>query len=272
LTVRRLMTALIIALVVSGLFTFWLSRRVGKTHSAPPVQKLQYVAASHSVEAGQTLKAENLQMVDWPANIPIEGAFAKPEPLVGRAVVNPLAQGVPILEPQLATPGAGVGLSAKIPDGMRAISVHTDEVAGVAGFLLPGTRVDVLVTYKAENAETPVTATVLQDAEILTAGQQTKPDPEGKAASVSVVTLLLKPMDAERVVLAAAQGTIHFVLRNNGDRAQLVSQPVNLAQLTQDGVTRPPANLTHKVALPPQPKRYVVETILGTKQTTSSFE
>ena len=116
-------------------------------------QKQQYVAALHNLDQGETLQKTNLTMVDWPGTGKLDGAFAKADDLVGRTVLYPLAAGEPILERQLASAGAGVGLSTKIPDGMRAISLKSDQVVGVAGFLLPGTHVDVLVTYR-----TPTTA------------------------------------------------------------------------------------------------------------------
>ena len=127
---------------------------------------------------------------------------------------------------------AGAGLTANIPSGMRAISVRSDEVVGVAGFLLPGTHVDVLMTYHSVTAPEPQTLTVLQDVVVLAAGQQIHPQPDGKPISVNVVTLLLKPEDAEKVVLATSLGVIYFVLRNGADEEQALSPPVGLSQLT----------------------------------------
>jgi pilus assembly protein CpaB len=178
----------------------------------------------------------------------------------------------------LSNPGAGSGLSVKIPDGMRAISLRTDEVVGVAGFLLPGTHVDVLVTLHATNTapNTPqdtITTTVLQDVEVLAAGQKIDPDPDGKATTATVVTLLVKPEEAERVVLASTQGTVHFVLRNGADRQDVDGAPVLLSQLSGGAPPPPPA------AEKPAPRRfpvvvaktYSVETFLGSKQRMDTF-
>jgi len=160
---RRLTSAFIIALVVSGVFTFWLSQKFTKQpKAAPPPAKSQYVAAAANMEAGQAIRADSLRLVDWPASMPLTGAYSNPQPLVGRIVLYPLAAGEPILERQLSSPGSGNGITVKIPDGMRAISLRSDEIVGVAGFLLPGTRVDVLVTLHPANAPDPVTFTVLQ--------------------------------------------------------------------------------------------------------------
>jgi pilus assembly protein CpaB len=268
---RRLTTAFIIALVVSGIFTFWLSQKFSKPpRPAPPPPKSQYVAAASNMEAGQAIRTENLRLVDWPAAMPLSGAYTNPQAVVGRVVLYPLAAGEPILDRQLSTQGAGGGLTVKIPDGMRAISLRTDEVVGVAGFLLPGTHVDVLVTLHIANQPDPVTSTVLQDAEILATGQKTEPDPEGKATTATVVTLLVKPEDAERVVLASTQGTVHFVLRNGFDRDQYTGPPALLSQLAGIPAASPakPA-----VARPPfVPKPYTVETFLGSKQRTDNFQ
>jgi len=268
---RRLTSAFIIALVVSGIFTYWLSQRFTKTHAAPPAAKSQYVAAAANMEAGQAIKAENLRMVDWPANVPLPGAFTAAQPVVGRVVLYPLAAGEPILERQLANPGSGVGLTVKIPDGMRAISLRTDEIVGVAGFLLPGTHVDVLVTLKPPTGDS-ITTTVLQNVEILTAGQKTEPDPEGKPATATVVTLLVKPEDAEKVDLASTNGIIHFVLRNGVDQADFKGAPAQLSDLSGAKVAavaeRQPRRSMQLVAAKP----YQVETFMGPTVKTDNFQ
>jgi pilus assembly protein CpaB len=193
--------------------------------------------------------------------------------VVGRAVLYPLSPGQPILDRQLAAPGSGVGLTGKIPSGMRAIALRSDEVVGVAGFLMPGTHVDVLVTYKDDAHPEPLTATVLQDAMVLAAGHQVQPDPSGKPVSVDVVTLLLSPEEAEKAVLASEKGTIHFVLRNGGDHTASDAAPVALAQLSSLPSARPvpgsPAPRPRPVPVAPKP--WIVETMLGDKRSTVSF-
>jgi pilus assembly protein CpaB len=268
---RRFASAIIIALVISGVFTFWLNQKYSKNRPAP-APKSQYVAAAINLEAGQAIRAENLKLVDWPASMPLSGAFTTPGPLVGRVVLFPLSSGEPIIDRQLSAPGAGTGITVKIPDGMRAISLRSDEVVGVAGFLLPGTHVDVLVTLHATNSTDTVTSTVLQNVEILAAGQKTDPDPEGKATTATVVTLLVKPEDAERVVMASSQGTVHFVLRNGADRQEYSGPPVLLSQMS--GAPVPPVAekaVPVKRLLVIAPKPYTVETMLGSKQRTDSF-
>lgn len=274
---RRLTSAFIIALVVSGIFTFWLSQRYSKNKPAPPPQKSQYVAASVNMEAGQAIKAENLRLVDWPASVPLPGAFTSPPALVGRIALYPLAAGEPILDRQLASPGSATGLSSKIPDGMRAISLKSDEIVGVSGFLLPGTHVDVLVTLHPTNSSDPLTATVLQDVVVLAAGQKMDPDPEGKAATSTVVTLLVKPQDAELVDLASNQGVIHFVLRNGVDREEFKGHPALFSDLSGDLAPATPhpsgGESSHKsLQLVVAAKPYQVETFMGTTVKTDNFQ
>jgi pilus assembly protein CpaB len=268
---KRLILALVLALGVSGIFTFWLSQKFNKPRAAGPVRH-QYVAAAVNLDAGEMLHPQNLNMVDWPESMTLTGAFVKPEDLNGRIVLFPLSAGQPILERQLSAPGSSAGLTVKIPEGMRAISLKSDDVVGVAGFLLPGTYVDVLVTYRTFNSSDPITATILQDVQVLAAGQKFQPDPEGKASSVNVVTLLVKPNDAERVVLASSQGMVHFVLRNGTDRDTSAGPAVQLSQL--DGSTpiksRPIVSSPRSMA--PVASSYTVETISGGKQSVETLK
>jgi pilus assembly protein CpaB len=264
---RRLIFAFVAALMVAVPATVWLGRKVMARPVVPP--PIHYAAAARVVAAGEMLKPDDVLLLDWPAADPVPGAFTHREEVVGRAALYPLAPGEPILDRQLAAPGSGPGLAAKIADGMRAIALKSDEVVGVAGFLYPGTRVDVLVTYRDPD---PVTSIVLQDVEVLAAGHQTQPDPDGKTASVDVVTLLLTPRDAQKAVLASSQGTIHFVLRNSSDRGAAQDAPVGLAELGSRVPQSAPVVVKAPRAAPPPPKPYTVETMLGTKQSTDSFQ
>jgi pilus assembly protein CpaB len=265
---KRLTMALLVSLLISGLFTFWLSRRVSKAaHVAAPRKQL-IVGAKETLEAGQLLKPENLRLIEWPVSL--SGSMVKTDEVAGRIVLFPVAKDQPILTSYLALPGVGTGLTAKIPSGMRAISVRSDEVVGVAGFLLPGTHVDVLLTYHSDKSPDSRTATVLQDVVVVAAGQQIRPDPEGKPTSVNnVVTLLLTPADSEKLVLATSLGAIHFILRNGADKDQTSSSSVGLEELT--GTTDSVASLDGVVTKTVHAKPYQVETILGDKQVVKTF-
>ena len=265
---NRLALALVIALVLSGAMTYALSKKLSvKNNAKPRTQK--YVAAAHEIQPGEVIKPESLQLIDWPQEIPIAGAFTKPDDLNGRAAVYPIVAGQPIIENSLAAPGSGIGITAKIPDGMRAASVRSDEVVGVAGFLFPGSRVDVLVTLRTDKDPSPSTQIVLQDVEVLTAGQNAVPDPQGKPQTVNVVTLLVTPEDSQKLVLASTQGTIHFVLRNGADRGQVTAPPMQVAALSGKTSELPQPRLARMHLPSRQP--YIVETIMGDKRTTTEF-
>ncbi len=271
---KRLLLALLLALAVSGLCTLWISRRMVKATRVNVAPERKYVAASKALQAGEVLKRANLELITWPT--PLAGGFTKVEDVDSRIVLFPLPQGEPILERQLAAVGSAAGLSAKIPSGMRAISVRSDEITGVAGFVLPGSHVDVLMTYHALNSPEPQTMTALQNVEVLAAGQQIQPQADGKPIAVNVVTLLLKPEDAEKLVLATSLGGIHLVLRNGADGGQTQNSAVGLPQLA--GALLPAVPSLGPTGLSPllkparpKPKPYEVETILGDKKVFNGF-
>jgi len=267
---KRLIIGLFVALLVSCIFTFWLSKKFAKPVAAAPV-KVQYVAASKSLDAGEVISNDDLKMVEWPSNQHLDGAFAKADGLVGRVLLYPLPPDQPITEKQLANPAAGIGMSTRIPTGMRAISLKSDEVMGVAGFMMPGTHVDVLVTYRTGNTNDQETQTVLQDVQILAVDQKTAPDPQGKPVTANVVTLLVNPDDAEKAVLAAAQGSVHFVLRNGTDHNRVSDKPIMLNGKVDDPAPKHTAAVAVRKA-EPTVKIYEIETVQGTKTSTERFQ
>ncbi len=271
---RRITTAFVIALTVSGLCTWALGRKV-HTSNANIVPDVRYVSAKAPIQAGTVLKPDDLVMVNWPGTHPILGSFTKIDDVAGRSTLYPLDNNQPITDHFLAAVGSGTGLAGKIPAGMRAIALRSDEVMGVAGFLFPGSHLDVLVTYRTDKSPDPVTLTVLQDAEVLAAGQKVQPDPDGKPVTATVVTLLLNPEDAQRAVLASTQGAIHFVLRSGSDKAHVQESALSLSELSGlpsprvNGATAPRV-VTTKVSPVTRPQ-FVVETIIGDKQSADSF-
>ena len=133
------------------------------------------------------------------------------------------------------------------------MALRSDEVVGVAGYIVPGSHLDVLVTYRPESAPEPMTAVVLQDALVLADGRQSQGDPQGKLPDVNIVTLLLSLEQAQRAVLASNQGAIHFVLRNGGDGGVSVGGPVLLSQLSgrpSPGTRNPVSPAVQAVAAP----------------------
>ncbi len=261
---KRIIVALALALAVSGACTWTIAKRLSAPVAAQREALVRYVAPSRALEAGEVLKAEDTELVAWPGAEPIEGGFARASDVVGRAVLFPLGKGQPIVERDLSAVGSGVGLAGRIPDGMRAVALRSDEVMGVAGFLIPGSHLDVLVTYRPDGSPEPVTSIVLQDAEVIAAGQQMEPDPAGKPTAAQVVTLLLTPEQAERAVLASTQGAIHFVLRNGGDNGRTQAAPMLLSELgggARGAASGPVRRAVVKAPAAAAPQE--IETVLG---------
>lgn len=179
------------------------------------------------------------------------------------------------MQRELAVEGSGIGLSVKIPVGMRATAVRSNEIVGVAGFLYPGSHVDVLATYTLPGGTGSVTQTVLQNVEVLTAGQTIEPDPQGKPQAVSVVTLLLSPEDSQKLLLTSTQGAIQFVLRGGVDQTTAAVNPTRLDELISGKKPSAPAPVAAKIAPkaapPPAPQAYVLEVIQGTQRTVQKF-
>ena len=256
--------------MISLAVSFFLYNRI-KRQFALSVQPLKIVAAVKALDPGATVSADAVTLIDWPVNFPVEGSFKNPQDVVGRVVMFPIAAKEPVREPLLAAPGA-VGLTAKIPDGMRAVAVETNDVTNVSGFLFPGCHVDVLVTFRPETGNTEdLTATVLQNIEVLSTGERLQPDPSGKPQKVRQVTMLLSPDDAQKLVLAANKGTIQFVLRNGTDQAQQMHRPVLMKDLQTFGQA-PTTVAVKRAPPPPKPQTvYEVETYDGTKKNTVKF-
>ena len=286
---RKLAIAFAIALMVSGLCTLSLSHRMKANASAPKPTR-SYVVPTRPLNADEVLKADSLTLAEWPSDVEVAGAFTKTSDVIGRTVLYPTQKGQPLTDKVVSAPGAGTGLAGRIPAGMRAIALRTDEVMGVAGFLEPGSRLDVLATYRAQDTPEPITVTVLQNAEVLAAGQKTQPDPDGKPSTVTVVTLLLSPEDAEKAVMASTQGTIHFVMRSGSDSTLNKSNPVLLSALTGDQVAATQGKLpvsahaaggvkasarrgteASRAVARGVSKLITVQTILGDKQFTNTF-
>lgn len=199
------------------------------------------VVAAADLELGAELRADDLRVVQWPESAMPAGAFASSEEIVGRGLVMPVIQNEPILPMKLAAKGAGAGLTVVIPEGKRAVSVRVNEVIGVAGYVLPGTRVDVLATASpSEKREDMTTKLVLSNVQVLAAGTKLEQDGEqGKPVSVNVVTLLVTPEESEKLTLGATEGKIQLALRNPLDKEQPETPGIQPASLLGRAAARP---------------------------------
>jgi pilus assembly protein CpaB len=256
------------AALLAGGVTFVVFRRLRA--NSPQRQVTQIVAAANDLPMGTTITAKDIVMLDWPSDVPLAGSFSKAEAVVGKPIVHSVGTREPVFQRDLGLEGSGIGLSAKIPPGMRATAVRSNEIVGVAGFLYPGSHVDVLATYVVPGSPGNITQTVLQDVEVLAAGQTIEPDPQGKPQEVNVVTLLLTPENSQKIQLASTQGSIQFVLRNGTDAKTSEIHPTRLDQLA--GLVKPSAPLAKaKKRTTVPPPTVVLEVIQGTKSTIHKF-
>ena len=270
---RRLGFALIAALVISLGMTSVFYVRISRTQARTRPRTKRIIAAAVALQPGAPVTAESLTEINWPENVPLDGLVEKKEDVVGHVLMYAVAVNQPVLRRDLAA-SASLGLSAKIPDGMRATAVKTNEVTNIAGFIFPGSHVDVLVTLRPENNNTStVTRMVIQNAQVLSTGTKMDPDPNGKPENVTVVTLLVTPEQSEKVALAQTQGTIHLALRNGGDSASPDVPSVDMAELAGIEKKPPQPEMKHvrQVAAVKPPDMYTVETLVNGKATVTKF-
>ena len=231
------------------------------------------VVAARDLGVGAIVRPADLRVVQWPPNAMPPGYAGTPEAVVGRGVITPVRTNEPLLDSKLASRAAGGGLSVTIPEGMRAVSVRVDDVIGVAGFVLPGTRVDVVVTLppRGSGGES-VTQVLLQNVPALAAGESTQPDAQGKPQRVTVITLLVTPDQAEVLILAANEGRIQLALRNTLDLAMLATHGARAASLLRAGpVSSSVGRTAVATRLSATPDRAVIEAYKGGVRTLIKF-
>jgi len=274
---RRLLTILLSAFAIAALCSFVVFRIVSHHMSASPMSKsTSVVAAAADLKIGTILKSSDLTTVQLQGTLP-QGVILKPENAVGRGVISELYAGEPIMDNRLAAPGSGGGLAATIPNGMRAAAVRVDEVVGLAGFVTPGMRVDVLISGnppgESKNVQGTLTKTLLQNIKVLSAGTDIQKDAEGKPHQVQVVNLLVNPEQAEKLSLAGNETRIQLVLRNPLDTVIAKPAETSVAQLFADNNTPPPprhVSYGGKVARR-APEVYLVQVINGSKKSEAKF-
>lgn len=230
----------------------------------------EVVVATRDLDVGTTIEAADVQTIDWPGDATPEGYAASADEVVGRGVLQPIHANEPVLPFKLASADLGRGLAMLVPEGKRAVSVPVDDVVAVAGWVRPGTRVDVLVTLdRLENPGEPATQIVLQNVEVLGNDKVIAKDEEGEAAEISVVTLLVDPPSAERLSLAQTKGRIQLALRNNLDLETVETPGVRASQLLSFAR---PAPVRARAAPPPRPSRRTIEVYRGPERSEVAME
>lgn len=234
------------------------------------------VVAAKNIPMGTKLSAADLRVAEWPASNPVTGAFPTIDALLERGLVADLVENEPLTETKLAPTEAGAGLPPIIPPGMRAISLQVNEVIGVAGFVTPGNRVDVVATIS--KGDINMSRVVVSNVRVLAAG--TRYDQQkaqsGEPQQTTVITLLVTPPEGEKIALASVEGRLHLTLRNPLDGEATSTDGVRIAALL-GSPDPPPAPRVVRVqakvqALPPPPpppvsRIYTVEAIRAAKRT-----
>src|SRR5277367_4188669 len=220
---RRFLTvlgvSLVFALVVSSVFYQMTAHSSGTQGRTDVTDMKDMVVATRPLGVGVMVKPPDVKIVKIPVDGFPKGASSKVEEVLDRPVISNILLDEPILEGRLAQKGSGLGLAPTIPVGMRAVSVRVNDVANVAGFVLPGMPVDVLVTGHPPTSDSTMTTTCLQNMLVLSAGQTMTPDSRGQTIQAPTVTLLVDPEQAETLTLANSEGRIQLVLRNSSDQA-----------------------------------------------------
>jgi pilus assembly protein CpaB len=280
---RRFLTvlavSLIFALIVSTIFY---RMTAGSNPSAPKQEATNtkdIVLAAKPLPVGVTIKPADVRVGKVTADQFPKGAFSKIEEVVDRPVISNVLVDEPVQEGRLAARGSGLGLAPIIPVGMRGVTVRVTDVAGVAGFVLPGLRVDVLVTGRPPNMDGNITTTCLQNMLVLSAGQTIQPDARGQAINTPTVTLLATPEQAETLTLAGNSGSVQLILRNGSDQAIEKTSGSTISELyggrakikpAVDSRPRPrpkPVEIAAPVAPPPPPPPPEVIMIRGNQKT-----
>ena len=255
---RRFLTvlgvSLVFALVVSSVF-YQMTARSSSVKKAESTDQKDLVVATRPLGVGWMIKPADVKIAKVPTEGFPKGAFNKVEDVLDRPVISNVLLDEPILEGRLAAKGSGLGLAPTIPVGMRAVTVRVNDVAGIAGFVLPGMKVDVLVTGHPPNGEGTMTTTCLQNMLVLSAGTTMPPDPRGQTIQAPTVTLLVDPEQAETLTLANSEGRIQLVLRNSSDQTIEKTSGRFVSELY--GSQRKPA--AAKVEAAPRPKPRPVE-------------
>ncbi len=282
---RRLTTLLAAALLIAGAATFIFYRLIsGRVKSPPQQPTARLVVAARTLEIGTLIREPDVKMVQWTGTVPAGGTTTLAD-TIGRGVVSTIYENEPVVDARLAPKGAGAGLAATIPPGMRAVAVRVNEIIGVAGFVVPGMRVDVLIAGNPPGAPPTLgtlSKTLLQNIEVLSAGQNIQKDAAGKPISVPVVNMLVTPEQAEILSLATTETKIQLVLRNPLD-TQVAKTPGTAVKQLFAGTMLPapepprvqrPRVVTVAAAPPPRakPEPVVVEVFQGGSKTQSKFE
>jgi len=286
---RRFITvlgvSLVFALVVSSVFYQMTARSSSPSKKVESTDLKDVVVTARPLGVGVMVKPADIKVVKMPTAAFPKGGFSKVEDVLDRPVISNILLEEPILEGRLAAKGSGLGLAPTIPVGMRAVTVRVNDVASVSGFVLPGMRVDVLVTGRPPSADGDMTTTVLQNMLVLSAGTTIQPDARGQAIQAPTVTLLATPQQSETLTLAGNEGRLQLVLRNSSDQNvevttgryinELYGAPRKVAAASKPSANPAPRPIVIAAAPkpppPPPPALDQIVVIRGTQKTVETM-
>jgi pilus assembly protein CpaB len=250
----RLLMIGALALALGAFVSLFVYKNLQGRGTANAEPGVDVVVAANDIQVGARIEEHDVRLVKYPAGSLPAGTPSKRSQVLGRGVILPIAKGEFILPSKLAPENAGAGLPSLIPPGMRAVSVRVNEVVSVAGFVGPGTRVDVLLTGTPNGSSESQTTTVLQNVAVIASGHTLERNAAGEAQNTPVITLLVSPDDAERLTLASNEGHIQLALRNPVDTQESDVAAANAKGLYKGGtpVAAPPVKV-HAVKQKIQP-------------------
>jgi len=269
-----------VAVAMAGVASFGVYRAIQNIPERTKYIPAHYlVVAKQDVPVGTILEAQHVRLAGWPQDTNVEGSFAKIEDVLGRGATAQIVANEPIIDRKLAPKEAGGGLPPTIPAGMRAMSVKVNDVIGVAGFTVPGTRVDVVVTIK--DRDNSISRAVLSNIQVLAAGTKYDQDQakNGQPIKTAVVTLLVTPPDAEKLALAQTEGQIVLALRNPMDVEAVQTQGQRMSSLLGAPAPAPVVKAVQgrpRVVTPPAPPpvapKYTIDAIRGGKRSEETIK
>jgi pilus assembly protein CpaB len=274
----RLLFIGFVALALGAFVSFVVYKNLLSKSTGSNEPGTEVIVAANDIQVGSKLQDGDVRSVKVPASVVPPNYLRSKSQIIGRGVILPIQKGEFILPSKLAAENAGSGLPSLIPPGMRAVSVRVNEVVAVAGFVVPGTRVDVLLTGNPAGGNEPQTNTVLENVAVIAAGQRLERNAAGDPQTTPVITLLVSPDDAQKLTLASSQGHIQLALRNPVDtrKEDLAAMKANGLYRNLNPVASPPSRPKTvkgpKVQSPPAPPGpYKVEVIRGNKVDETKF-
>ena len=275
----RLLMIGVLALALGLLASTYAYKNLQGRSGAGNEPTIEVIVAANDLQVGAKVEERDIRIIKVPASDLPAGAPRRKADVVGHGVILPITKGDFILPTKLAGENAGAGLPALIPPGMRAVSVRVNEVVSVAGFVTPGTRVDVLLTGTPGAGGEQQTTTVLQNVAVLASGHTLERTSTGEAQNTAVITLLVSPEDAQKLTLASTEGHIQLALRNPLDTKQDEVLAANSRGLFKIAPPSPVKEPVHRIApkrveapAPPHSNNVNVEVYQGDKKQNVTLE